>query len=618
MLVEKYRLSYPGSMFIRKKEKSDPATGKKYCLYQLVESFRTERGPRQRILLNLGSKLSLSDGDRKLLANRIEELLVGTQPLFDYPQAIESLAENFAKQLLKRGATQAFRPHEESEPLYESVDLNSVEHDRSRTIGVEHIANETIKKLKLDTKLLELGLSKRQVEVAIATIIGKLACSRSELGTYNWMQRESAIEELLDTDFSRLSLDSVYKVGDLLLNNKQALESHLATTETTLFSLDNTIVLYDLTNTYFEGSAKNISHAARGYSKERRSDCSLVTLGLVLNKQGFPVRSKLLSGNVSEPSTLKEALAHLSVEDAQKSIVVLDAGIATEENLSYLREYGYSYLVSSRRRSCEFPEGLEMELVKETNNNTVHAAQVKETECNEIHLYCHSTQRQEKEEAMRSLLQTRFEDDLQKAANALKKKGGTKAYSKVLLRVGRLKEKHKRISSYYEVDVQPDEKGSMAVAITWQRKNQNLDNRFQGGYLLRAYGLEWRSEELWKTYVMLTEVEESFRCLKSDLGLRPIYHQKDSRVDAHLFITLLAYHIMQTVLYELGLKGIKMRWKTLQRRMSTQTRVTTIMRLKTGKTVHIRSSTNPESSHREIYRALNLSQLPGRRVTTIH
>lgn len=604
-------------MFIRKTEKSVLSTGKKYYLYQLVESFRTEKGPRQRILLNMGSELTLSDSYRKLLANRIEELLVGTQSLFEYPPEVESLAENFAKQLVKKGETQDLKPTKDSHPNYHSVDLNSLEHDRSRTVGVEHIAFETIKKLRLDEKLLELGLSKRQTEVAVATIIGRLASPRSELGTYHWMQQESAVEELLDTDLTRLSLDSVYKVGDVLLSKKQLLENHLASSEATIFGFDNTIVLYDLTNTYFEGGAKNIPKAARGHSKERRNDCPLVTLGLVLNKQGFPMRSQLLSGNISEPSTLQEALAHLSNEHTQKSIVVLDAGIATEENLNYLREQGYCYLVSSRRRACEFPEGLEMELVREVGTNTVHAAQVKQTESNEIYLYCHSTQRQKKEEAMRSLLQTRFEEELQKAADALTKKRGTKDYSKVLLRIGRLKEKHKRISSYYDINITANEEGSKALTITWKMKNKKLDDRFQGGYILRAHGLEWSSKELWNTYVMLTEVEESFRCLKSDLGLRPLYHQKGSRVDAHLFITLLAYHVMQTILYELGLHGIKIRWETLRQKMSTQTRVTTTMRLQSGQTVHVRSSTKPESCHREIYRALNLSQQPGSRVTTI-
>ena len=595
-------------MFIRRKEKTDRVTGKKYFIYQLVESFRTEKGPRQRILLNLGNELALSEEHLKLLANRIEEMVAGIQSLVEYPREVESLAEDIAKRIVEKGAVS--EPLKEAEHDYHSVDLNSVEHSRARTVGMEYIAYETIKKLKLDKKLLELGLSQRQVEIAIALVVGKLACPRSELATYHWMQNESAMEELLKTHFDRLSLDSVYKVGDILLRHKEALEDHLASTERDLFHLDNTIVLYDLTNTFFEGTGEAIPHAARGHSKERRTDCPLVTLGLVLNKQGFPIRSKVLPGNVSEPSTLQEAIDHLSASKNQKPIIVLDAGIATEDNLSYLRDLGYCYLVASRTRSCVVPE--ELELVKEEGHHKVYALQVHEAD-NEVLLYCHSTQRQEK--AMRSLLQSRFETDLQAVADALGKKRGTKSYPKVLERLGRLKQKHRRIASYYDIHVEKQD--SQVIAVTWKTKDQKLDHRFQGAYLLRSYGLNWSSKDLWETYVMLTEVEEAFRCLKSELGLRPIYHQKGPRVDAHLFMTLLAYHVMQTVLHELRLAGISMRWETLRRQMRTQVRVTTTMRLQTGQMAHIRTSTKPESSHREIYKALNLSHLPGRRVTTV-
>jgi len=604
-------------MFIRKTRKKDPITKKEYFNYQLIESYRTERGPRQRILLNLGSiPDELSADDRKLLANRIEELLAGIQSFLPSPPIIERLAKVFVKQLIRKGAdkTQEIPPSGKSD--YHTVDLNSLEHDQSRTVGVEHVVYETIKQLGLDKKLLELGFTKRQTETSLGLIVGRLACPGSERATYRWMQYQSAVDELLDTDFSRLSLDSVYRIGDLLLKHKDTIEEHLSFKEQTLFSLDNTIVLYDLTNTYFEGTAKNIPHAARGHSKEKRNDCPLVTLGLVLNRQGFPLRSKVLPGNVSEPSTLQDAIGQLSCPSDNKPIIVLDAGIATEENLDYLRQEEYRYIVASRMRSCEFPDDLSFEVVKETKDVTVRAAQEKDVQTEEILLYCHSSDREKKEKAIRSLLQERLEQDLQKAADALMKKGGTKAYPKVLERIGRLKEKHKRIASYYSIKVEADESGKKAVAITWKTKEQKLDNRFQGGYLLRAYGLDLGTEELWRTYIMLTEVEEAFRCLKSELGLRPVFHQKGHRVDAHLLITVLAYHIMQTILYQLRLKGISINWKTLQLRMSTQVRVTSTIKLKTGQTVHIRTSTIPEPIHREIYSALNIPHEPGRRIKT--
>jgi len=604
-------------MFIRKTRKKDLVTKKEYFNYQLVESTRTERGPRQRILLNLGNSLDLlSKEERKLLANRIEELLTGTQSFLPYPSSIEQLAQTFTKQLIEKGSQKTPEKTPPTKTDYHSVNLDSLKNNQSRTVGIEHIAYETIKKLALEQKLLELGLSKRQVEIAIGIIVGRLACPGSELATYDWMQHSSAIDELLGTDFGRLSLDSVYRIGDLLLKHKNSIEEHLVSTEKTLFTFKNTIILYDLTNTYFEGTAKRVPHAARGHSKKRRSDCPLVTMGLVLNSHGFPLRSKMLPGNISEPSTLQDAIQQLSCSSEHKPVIVVDAGIATEDNLDYLRQEEYCYIVSSRRRSCEFPEDLSFDIIKKTKNSTVQAAQKQDPETGETLLYCHSTDREKKEKAMRSLLHTRFEQDLQKAADALTKKRGTKAYSKVIERIGRLKEKHKRISSYYNIEVKIDKTGKIATSITWTEKEQKLENRFQGGYLLRSYGLNCTTEVLWKTYTMLTEVEEGFRCLKGELGLRPIFHQTGSRVDAHLFITLLSYHVMQTVLYQLKLSGISFRWKTLQRRMSTQTRTTTSIRLEDGRTVHIRMSGTPEPFHREIYKALNLPCVPGKRHKT--
>jgi len=606
-------------MFIRKKKHKDPKTGTEYHSYQLIESVRTERGPRQRILLNLGSNLTITDADSKLLANRIEEIISGIQPLMSYPEHVEHLAKTYARKLIRRKAD--LPAYEKSsatnaEPKYHSVDLDSLEHDHCRTAGIESIAYETLKQLRLDELLRNIGFSSRQVEIATSVIIGRLVYPSSERGTHHWLKHQTGLDELMDTDFSRLSLNNLYKAGDHLIKHKHLIETHLESTENELFSLEDTIILYDLTNTYFEGRAQAISLAHRGHSKENRSDAPLVTLALVLGESGFPKRSRIFSGNISEPSTLKTALEQLEFKGNKHPVVVLDGGIATEHNLEYLRNNGYSYIVASRSKSCELPTGIEMELVKEKKDNVVHAALVHETASNETHLYCHSTAREEKETSMRSLLQERFEADLTKVANALKKKGGIKSYSKVLQRVGRLKEKHKRVAHYYDIDIKADEDRLHAISITWKFDKKRLDHRFQGTYLLRAYGLDWDADRLWKTYIMLTDVEEGFRCLKTDLGLRPVFHKIDRRVGGHLFITVLAYHIMQTILYQLRLAGLNIRWITVRRIMSSQVRVTSTMRLQDGRQVHIRSTANAEPEQKEIYQILKLPNRPGHTIKT--
>jgi transposase len=602
-------------MFIRKTRKKDPISKKEYCIFQLVESFRTEKGPRQRILLNLGTDINLLDEDRKLLANRIEELINGySQTLLPCPPEIEQLAEKYAAQLVHKQSPVQDNSEEKPTENYQSIDLDSLNHCRCRTIGLEHISYETLKELGIEQKLFDIGLTDRQVKIAIGVIVARLVRPASERATHNWLQTQSGIDEVIGTDFTKLGLRSVYQSGDILLRHKESLEAHLRKKEKTLFDLEDTIVLYDLTNTYFEGTAKGIKRAARGHSKERRTDRPLITLGLVLDKHGFPLHSEILPGNVSESKTLEKALDRLAYKQHTKPIVVLDAGIASEENLLYLREQSYRYIVAARNRSVDVPPDLEFELIKQKKDNQVHASQVKDPGSQETILYCHSTQRQQKEEAISSLLQSRLESDLKQASEALSKKGGTKSYSKVVERIGRLKERHKRISSYYDIEVGPDTTGSKAESITWKLKERKLNQRFQGSYCLRAYGLEWNSTELWSTYVMLTKVEEAFRCLKTDLGLRPIFHQIEGRVDAHLFITVLAYHAMQTIFHKLDRANMSMRWSTLQSHMASQVRVTSSMRLETGRQVHIRTTTHPEFIQKQIYKALDLPEAPRKRV----
>lgn len=607
------------SMFIRKTCKTDPNTGKKYFSYQLMESYRTERGPRQRILLNLGSDLQIEDNERKLLANRIEELQTGIQSFFSYPTHIEKLAQTYHRILSRKennAVAKLNNATNQKERDYQTVDINTLQNEYARSVGLEHIVLETIKKLELDSTLHQLGFTDREVQVALGVIVGKLCCPASELATHHWLQFNSGIDELLGTDFSRLSRNAVYKVADNLLLNREAIENQLVSKEKDLFSLTDTIVLYDLTNTYFEGAAGGIELAARGKSKEKRSDCPLVTLGLVLNPEGFPKRSRILPGNVSEPKTLEQTLEQLYDPFDEQPVIVLDAGIATRENLEYLREHGYKYIVASRSRSCEIPDDMKLETIKEERNNSVKVAQKSDPGTDEVLIYCHSESRMKKEKGIRSLKQKRFEEDLRIAANALTKKGGTKSYNKVLERIGRLKERHSSVARHYKIEVKSDETKSKAVEITWEINEQGLENRFQGAYLLKAYGLDWDSERFWNTYVMLTRVEEGFRCLKSELGLRPIHHQITRRVEGHLFITVVAYHIMQTIQYQLRQSGINMKWKTLRQEMMTQVRVTTSMRAKDGRQLSVRSSTIAEPTQKDLYTALDISPRPGKTIKT--
>jgi len=615
-------------MYIRAVKQAAKKTGKKYQTFRLVESVRTERGVRQRLMLNLGSSFSVPREQWKQLANRIEEIVSGQAVMFMPEPQLEKIAQKYARALsLKQStalpqASPTPATSADSNPQanadYHCVDINSLANSNISTIGGEHVAHQTILQLGLDKQLKALGLNPVQVAASMGTIIGRILHPSSERETHKWLQEKSGLGELINYDFNRLSLDKLYKASDVLLSKKEALENFLYEKEKSLFNLDEVITLYDLTNTYFEGSGCYNDKAEFGRSKEKRSDCRLVTLALVLNRDGFPKRSEILPGNISEPKTLKDILQKLQTNDSTtKPTIIMDAGIATEENLEYLREEGYIYIVVSRKRNPVMPEGGEEILVKEQGDNIVTVKLVDNSETDERELYCSSTAKAKKEQGIRDTFCQRYEENLTKLAQGLHKKGCVKKYDKILIALGRLKEKYKRVSGRYEVAVEkgdedPKAKNSaMAVALTWTKKEEEKSPL--GIYCLRTNNTDWSEQEIWKTYTMLTEIESAFRCMKSELGMRPVYHQIAYRVDGHLFITVLAYHIIHSIRYQLKQHNIDFSWSAIREILSNQYRITTMMAKDDGKTINVRQTSEPTQWQRKIYGALDLAYYPGKR-----
>jgi len=412
------------------------------------------------------------------------------------------------------------------------------------------------------------------------------------------------------------------KLSTLCTSVPYHIEEHLRQSEGRLFALKETIILYDLTNTFFEGSGAYNPKARYGKSKEKRSDCPLVTLGLVLDMNGFPKKSRIFEGNISEPKTLQTMICSLTSRESSedsllKPTIVLDAGVATEENIQCLKDTHYSYIVVSRRRKKEIPPDLTMVPVKhdDTRNTAfVHAGLAKNQETGELELYCYSSDKEKKEESITTTFQQRFESELTKARNALYLRGGTKDYEKVLERIGRLKERYKLISHLYTVTVEKDAETDNAKEITWACKKVE---KTSGTYCLRTDREDLTEQQIWDIYTMLTDIEDAFRSMKSELGLRPIYHQKESRCDGHIFITVLAYHLLHTIRCKLRHRGIRLSWSTIRQQLSTQVRVTTTMKRKDGTVIRIRKSSKAEPSHQLIYDALHLTYQPGRIVKTV-
>jgi len=606
-------------MYIRRTTIKSRKDGSQYHTYRLVESERTKKGVSQRTLINLGTSFSLPRDQWAELASRIEEIIGGQQKLFGAPQEIEELAQKYAAQLIQ---SQENDNAKTDQPDYRQVDVDSLEMSRPRSVGCEHVALEAFHSLKLDEHFKVLGFNGPQFAAAAGTIIGRMCRPGSELSTHYWLQNVSGLGELIDYDFGKLNRYNMYTISDQLLKNKQAIEKHLYLQEKNLFGFQETITLYDLTNTYFEGRGEN-GLCKRGHSKEKRSDCPLVTLALMLDSSGFPKCSKVFEGNVSEPSTLEKMIKGLEekggcpdIFEPSKATIVMDAGIASEDNIEWLKENGYPYIVVSRKHHRQFDEK-EAVMVKQDKGGTVKAQKVIDSEKNEVLLYCHSTLREKKERSINNRFTERFEEALTYLESGLHKKGRLKKYDKVLEKIGRLKQKYSQASKLYKIDVSHDESGN-AVQIIWIRQPApDTKDGFPGVYCLRTSHLELDEDTLWRTYTMLTDLEAVFRSLKSELGMRPVFHQITNRVTGHLFISVLAYHLVHSIRYRLKKADIVSTWSKLRNQLEGQNRVSISMQCKDDVVVHIRKSTRPEPRQQKLYSALGICSHPGRTIKRI-
>lgn len=597
-------------MFIRATPFKNKSNGKTYNNYRLVESYRNQGGKvRQSTIITLGSNFSVDKSKWRLLADRIEEICSGQSSLIPLDPELEKEAEDIAKLVTQKSAT--IKPsdvkQEDVNKDFQVADLNSLEHQDIRKIGAEYLGASAAKQLNLKEILLANGFNDKQSNIALGTIIAKLVYPGSELNTHNYLTSISATDELLGTDFTKLPLKSLYKISDQLLKHKERIEDALYKKEKDLFNLKETITLYDITNTYFEGRAMSNPKAKLGKSKEKRSDCPLVSLGMVLDSSGFPKFSKILPGNVSEPKTLSELLLKLKAKPGVT--IVMDAGFATEENINWLKDNNYEYIVVSRKAS-NVSDNIDSIIVKDQTGNKVQAQLVKNEQTDELELYCHSEAKEAKSKVIESKFTIRFEDELQKLVNGLHKKRATKSYEKILTRIGRLKEKYSKVSKLYDISVKFKESKNKQIVtnITWKKVK---DNPKSGIYCLRTNKKNLDAKTFWKTYTMLTELESAFRHLKSELGLRPIYHHKEERVDGHIFITILAYHLLHTIRYQLKQKGINQSWKIIREIMSTQCRITSTLTLEDSRTVNIRKTSKANAEQMIIYNSLNINSNPG-------
>jgi transposase len=597
-------------MFIREIEKQNPGSDKVYISHRLVGSIRTTRGPRQTVVMNLG-KLDLAKEKWKDLADRIEEIVYGQEMrLIEAPREIEALAQHYAQLLIKKQlAEKKEEQFTEEDEDFESINVKAVSSSENKRVGPEHVGLEAMKALEFFDLFQQLGFTQSQSDLATLLIVGRYVHPSSERELRRYTKEQSVLDELLGTNFSHIGNNALYRTSDLLFEHKDQIERFLRMRSKEIFSLKETIILYDLTNTYFTGKASGYK---RGRSKQKRNDCPLVTLGLVLDEKGFVKGSRIFEGNVSEPSTLLSMVEAIHKQTKKetpplfvtKPTVVMDAGIASKENIALLKAKGFSYIVVSRSK----PEHITYDGFVEIKEG-VKAQSIRQGD--EIFLHCISDGKMKKENAMVAKARDRMEQELKKLRHGLRKKGCLKSYPKVLERVGRMRQHYTRVSKGFTITVK--EHDGKALEITWQFDESKLGKPYDGSYFLQTDRTDLSSEETWSIYVMLTSVEDAFRCLKSELGLRPIHHSKSDRVDGHLFISVLAYHLLNYNRWHMEKAGLNHRWPTIRSWLETHEVLTTNLPKEGGGVIHLRYCTIPTLKQRQIYKALRITSIPLRR-----
>jgi transposase len=607
-------------MYIKKVKKQNKGSAKAYEYLHLVENVRTEKGPRQRLILNLGS-LDITPDKYKELANCIEAMLSGQKTLFSQDPEIEAHARRAVSDIVRKQSEEqelagAIDGETRPDADYQIVNVASIEASEPRSLGPEYVCHSIWKELCINELLLAEGVSPHVLPIIEALVIGRLVEPASECQTWDWAEYRSAIYELAGNPLKG-SLNSFYRATDTIFQHKEALEAYLSKKEKEIFHLPETLCLFDLTNTHLEGRALKNKKAKFGRSKQKRTDCKLLTLALIIDSQGFAKYSRLYAGNQQETKTLAEmieSLIRLRPDLAENRTVIMDAGIATEANLSWLRDNGFHYIVVHRGKSDFTPDDTDgMKIIRKEEEYTVEVC--RKDKDGEALLLCRSTGRIEKDKGIRDRQEQLFVERLEYYRSGLSKKGHTKVYAKVLELVGRLREKYPKASKVYDVEVIADKQAAVkllvAKDIIWKKKpafeqNEALD----GCYVLRTDRTDLTDQEIWHTYMMLTRVEQAFRTLKSSLGLRPNFHQLEHRADAHLFISVLAYHILHIIEHRLRMHGDHRCWETICRILSTHQRITIEYDVKEQEALrhcHLRISSRPDMEQCIIYQRLGLS-----------
>ncbi len=616
-------------MFIRQVKKKNTKNGKTFFQYQLVQASRIEGKVKQQSILYLGSEPLLADRqNRKMLLDTLQARIFGQSLIFakEYPGEIHELANRYYEKFkikykdLPTGKSISIPPKKENTQM-ENIDISSLEIEDSRTFGGEHLCAQVMEKLNLGSRLESLNFDQKDIELAHISIIGRALFAASEYKTTDYLRDNSELQRFYGHEQEQISHYSLYKIADKLYKNKTAIDKFLYGRFTDLFNIRDSLVIYDLSNTYFESRKARSKIAKHGKSKEKRNDCKQVVFTGVINAQGFIRYSRVYEGNTADVNTLKDMIADLKVhsDTITDKVIVMDAGFASEENLEYLSKEQLKYVCVSRKQLKDYQLDKEASLVKiqDKRGGSIDLQVFTPEGYSDTWMCVQSEQKRVKEQSMTDKLTDRFEEELLGLSNGLSKKGTTKQTGKVWERIGRMRQKHRLVSGRYNIEVISE--GDKAQKITWEKTEKGTEKeKTHGMYFIRTNMEKAEEKQLWDVYNTIREVESTFRCLKNDLLLRPVYHQKDERIESHLYLAILAYQLVNTIRYMLKKNDINHEWKNIVRIMNTQTIQSILCNTET-KTICIRKPSKPIKEALDIYKATNTnSRIPDKKKYVVY
>lgn len=610
-------------MFIRAVQKKTKDKTKTYTYYRLTRSYRVGSKTRQTVLLNLGKLDSISKSSHKILANRIEEIIIGAEnSLFStVPKEIEDLAQLYAKQISKE---KIFSPNKgksiskEIDNNYQNIDTDSLEQIESRDIGGEWLVKQAFDKLGLSKILESIGMDKKEINIAQLLLTAKLIHPSSELETERWIRDNSAAMELYD-GVDKVSRYNLYKVTSKMYANKKEVDLSLYNNSKSLFSNRNKIVIYDLTNMYFEGQMLSSKKAEFGRSKQKRSDRRLIGLALAIDSLGFVRHSQFYTGNVSEPGTFSDLIESLVSQlslGQEKPLIVMDAGISTEDNLELIKQKNYDYICVSRTRPKEYSKlSGSSKTITDNRGNNIELTKVHVEGKDDHFLHIKSDQKEIKERSMDDKMTKKLEAQLTEIKLKLDKKGALKRINKIHEKVGAIKSKLSRIGWLYDITYVEDIERGIVTDITWKRIKER--EKPKGEYFLRYTKNAISEDKIWDGYNLTRDVEAVFRCLKTDLNIRPIHHQIDAFIEPHIWLGILAYQVVNYIRTILVENEIRDSWSTIVEKMrSMQSSLLTVNNDKNEK-LYIKLCTRPTKEQRDIFDTLKFKHRPYVRKTKV-